>query len=152
MIVRYTPCPVRTPVPALGGANVVPRPLLVVLITGPSGSRLREGLLDTGADETILDPSVASQIGADLTHALEREVNLVGRGRIRCRYVSVQLRITDGVAETYEWDTFVGFAPFPVLRGLLGFAGFLQFFDAAFRGADQEVTLVPNSLFSGRRI
>jgi hypothetical protein len=152
MIVRYTPCLVRTPVPGLGGATVVPRPLLAVRITGPSGSRLRDGLLDTGADETILDPSVAPLIGVDLSQAPQREVNLVGRGRILCRYASVQLRITDGKAKTYEWDTIVGFAPFPVLRGLLGFAGFLQFFDAHFRGADQEVTLLPNALFPGRRI
>jgi hypothetical protein len=152
MLIRYTPCPVRTPIPALGGAILVPRPLLVVRITGPSGSRLRDGLLDTGSDETILDPSVAPLIGLDLNQALEREVNLVGRGRIRCHYVPVQLRITDGIAETYEWDTVVGFAPFPVLRSLLGFAGFLQFFDANFRGADQEVTLLPNAFFSGRRI
>ena len=152
MIIRYTLCPVRTPVPALGGATLLPRPLLVLRITGPSGSRLRDGLLDTGADETILDPSVAPLIGVDLNQALEREVNLVGRGRIRCRYAPVQLRITDGIAETYQWDTIVGFAPFSLLRGLLGFAGFLQFFDADFRGAVQEVALRPNALFAGRRI
>jgi hypothetical protein len=152
MIIRYTHCPVRTPIPALGGATMIPRPIVAVRITGPSGSRLRDGLLDSGADETILDPSVAPLIGVDLSQALEREINLVGRGRIHCRYASVQLRITDGIAETYEWDTIVGFAPFPILRGLLGFAGFLQFFDAAFRGADQEVTLLPNALFSGHRI
>ena len=152
MIIRYTPCPVRTPVPALGGGMVIPRPLLALRITGPSGSRLRDGLLDTGADETILDESVAPLIGVDLRQALTREVHLVGRGRIHCHYAPVQLRITDGVAETYEWDAVVGFAPFPVLRGLLGFAGFLQFFDAAFRGAAEELTLQPNALFSGRRI
>jgi hypothetical protein len=28
----------------------------------------------------------------------------------------------------------------------------LQFFDATFRGADQEVTLLPNALFTGRRM
>lgn len=152
MMVRYTLCPDRTPVPALGGATLMPRPILAIRITGPSGSRLRDGLLDTGADETILDPSVAPLIGVDLNHAVEREVHLAGRGRIFCRYALVQLRITDGIAETYEWDTVVGFAPFPVLRSLLGFAGFLQFFDAAFRGADQEVSLLPNALFSGRRV
>jgi hypothetical protein len=151
MMIRYTNCAVRTPIPALGRA-MIPRPILAIRISGPSGSRLRDGLLDTGADETILDPSVASQIGVDLSKALERELNLVGRGRIRCKYAPVQLRITDGIAETYEWDTVVGFAPFPVLRGLLGFAGCLQFFDAAFRGADQEVALFPNASFSGRRI
>jgi len=100
---------------------------LSVRITGPAGSRLRDGLLDSGSDETILDPFVAPLIGVDLSQALEREINLIGRGRIHCRYASVQLRITDGVAETYEWETIVGFAPFPVLRNLLGFAGFLQF-------------------------
>jgi hypothetical protein len=152
MIIRYTPCPVRSPIPALGGATVISRPILAVSLTGPAGSRLRDGLLDTGADESIFDPSVAPLIGVDLSQAIEREVNLVGRGRIRCRYAPVQLRITDGIAETYEWDTIVGFAPFPVLRGLLGFAGFLQFFDASFRGAAQEATLLPNALFPGRRI
>jgi hypothetical protein len=130
----------------------IPRPLLPVRITGPSGSRLRDGLLDTGSDETILDPSVATQIGVDLSQAVEREINLVGRGPIRCRYVTVQLQITDGVSETYLWDAVIGFAPFPSLRSLLGFAGFLQFFDAAFRGADQEIELLPNVLFPGQRI
>jgi hypothetical protein len=152
MIIRYTPCPVRTPIPGLGGATTIPRPILAVRITGPAGSRLRDGLLDTGADETILDPSVAPLIGVDLSKALEREIHLVGRGRTPCRYASVQLRITDGIAETYEWDAVVGFAPFPVLRGLLGFAGFLQFFNSDFRGADQEVSLLPNAMFPGRRI
>lgn len=113
---------------------------------------MRDGLLDTGADETIVDPSVALLIGVNLSQAPEREIQLIGRGRIRCRYATVQLRISDGVAETYEWDTVVGFAPFPLLRGLLGFAGFLHFFDADFRGADQEVELVPNALFAGHRI
>ncbi len=152
MIVRYTPCAVRTPIPGLGGTSIAPRPILPVLITGPSGSRLRDGLLDTGADETILDPSVAPLIGVDLNRAIERDINLVGRGRVRCRYAGVQLRITDGSAETYEWDAVVGFAPFSVLRCLLGFAGFLQFFDAAFRGADEKVELLLNARFPGRRI
>jgi hypothetical protein len=38
MIIRYTHCPVRTPVPALGGSMTVPRPLLVVHdVAVPSG-------------------------------------------------------------------------------------------------------------------
>jgi Retroviral aspartyl protease len=59
MIVRYTPCPVSSGVPTLAGALIVPRPMLAVRITGPSGYRLHDGLLDTGADETILDPLIA---------------------------------------------------------------------------------------------
>lgn len=135
MIIRYTPCPVRSAVPSLARAVVVPRPILAVKIAGPSGYRLRDGLLDTDSDETILDPSLAPQIGVDLSHATERELHLVGRGQIRCKYAPVTLRITDSTSETYEWDALVGFAPFPLLRSLLGFGGFLQFFDANFRGA-----------------
>ena len=152
MIVRYSQCPVNSGVPALAGALIVPRPLLAVLFTGPTGYRLDDGLLDTGADQTILDPSLAPAIGVDLNQAVDRELYLVGRGRIRCRYAPVKLRITDGVLETYEWDTVVGFAPFPLVRNLLGFGGFLQFFDATFRGAAEEVVLFPNSAFSGRII
>jgi hypothetical protein len=152
VIFRYTPCPVNSPIPGLGGTQIVPRPLLAVLITGLTGSRLRDGVLDTGADETVFDPSVAPLIGVDLNRAFVREVNLVGRGRIRCRYAPVRLRITNGATETYEWDAVVAFAPFPVLRSLLGFAGFLRFFNAHFRPDDEEVTLLPNRLFSGQRI
>jgi hypothetical protein len=131
---------------------MVPRPIVAVTIAGPTGSRPRDGLLDTGADETLLDPSIAPLIGIDLSQAIQRDVHLVGRGSIRCRYAPVKLRITDGILETYEWDTIVGFAPFPLLRNLLGFGGFLQFFDANFRGAAEEVILFPNAAFSGRII
>jgi hypothetical protein len=88
----------------------------------------------------------------DLAYAPERQVHLVGRGNIRCRYALVTLRITDGVSESYEWDTVVGFAPFSLLRNLLGFGGFLQYFDANFRGAAEKVILFPNAVFSGRII
>lgn len=152
MIVRYTSCPMNSSAPALAGALIVPRPLLAVKFTGPSGSHLYDGLLDTGADETILDPSIAPLIGIDLSQAVQRNVHLVGRGSIRCRYAPVKLRITDGILETYEWDAIVGFAPFPLLRNLLGFGGFLQFFDANFRGAAEEVHLFPNAAFAGRII
>jgi hypothetical protein len=40
----------------------------------------------------------------------------------------------------------------PLRYSLLGHAGFLQFFDAEFRGADQEVVLTPNSSFPGQRV
>jgi hypothetical protein len=37
-------------------------------------------------------------------------------------------------------------------RPLLGYAGFLQYFDAKFRGADRAVILTPNPTFNGIRI
>jgi hypothetical protein len=111
---------------------------------------LRDGHLDTGADETLFDPTIAASVGVDLTQAPERSIHLVGRGVIRCRYAAVTMRITDGLRETYEWSALVAFSPFRLHRSLLGFAGFLQFFNAEFRGADQEAQLLPNQLFPGQ--
>lgn len=152
MIVRYTPCPVTSHVPGTAGKLVIPRPLLAVQISGPAGSSLRDGLLDTGADQTTLSPLIAPVIGIDLALLPERVIHLIGRGTIRCRSASVKLRITDGITETYEWDALVAFAPFPLPRNLLGFAGFLQFFDANFPGEAEEVVLFPNTAFAGQII
>ena len=44
-----------------------------------------------------------------------------------------------------------GVAPFPEWRDWLGYAGCWPFFNADFRGAGPEVSLLPNSLFPGRR-
>jgi hypothetical protein len=64
------------------------------------------------------------------------------------RYAQVTLRITDG-QEYREWPAWVGFTPVKLRYALLGFAGFLQFFDAASRGAREEVELTVNALYPG---
>jgi hypothetical protein len=46
----------------------------------------------------------------------------------------------------------VGFAACPLRYAVLGFGGFLQFFDADFRGDDHEVILIPNSSFPGTQV
>jgi hypothetical protein len=123
---------------------------MAVRLTGTSGSRLEDSLMDTGADETVFEETVALRIGLDLDQAEERDVGLVGRPRpVRCRYATVRLQITDGVRETYEWTAVVGFAATHLRYHLLGHSGFLQFFDTEFRGADRAVILTPNRSFPG---
>jgi hypothetical protein len=114
---------------------------------------LRDGVLDTGADDTVFPDWVAATIGLDLEHAEQRDVGLVGRRSVRCSYVPAGLRISDGLRETYQWTAIIGFVASPLLaRPLLGYAGFLQYFDAEFRGADCEAILTPNRSFPGVRI
>ena len=150
MRVPYILVPGHRPSPSLAGSTLRYRPLMAVRLFGPHASRLRDGLLDTGADETVFEDALAPLIGIELSHAEERNVRLVGRAKaVRCRYAPVKLRITDGVSETYEWTAVVGFAATNLRYQLLGHAGFLQFFDAEFRGADQEVILAPNRSFPG---
>jgi hypothetical protein len=143
----------RQPQPSLGGGFLRPRPILAVGIHGPSSSVLRDGVLDTGADDTVFPEWIATAIGLDLGRADQRDVGLVGRSPILCRYLPVELRISDGKSETYRWTAVVGFIQQSFLtRPLLGYAGFLQYFDAEFRGADWEVILTPNGSFPGTRI
>jgi hypothetical protein len=151
--VPYMPVPTRQSLPSLGGGRVRYRPVLAVCVTGPKGQVLRDGLLDTGADDAVFTEAIAGFVGVDLSQADERLVGLAGRPRpIRCRYAPVQLRITDGRQETYEWTAVVGFVAGPLHYNLLGQAGFLHFFQADFDGAAREATLLPNSSFPGRRV
>jgi hypothetical protein len=75
---------------SLGGGVRQPRPILPVRIDGPSSSVLRDGVLDTGADDTIFPEWGAIAVGLDLSRADQRDIGLVGRGPIVCRYLSVQ--------------------------------------------------------------
>ncbi len=153
MIVPYTAVPVQRPIPSLGGSRTRHRPVLAVLLTGPKSSRLHDGLLDTGADDTVFDEVIAGLIGVDLTQAEERLVGLAGRPHpVRCRYVAVELRITDGASETYVWTAVVGFTAGPLHYNLLGHAGFLQYLSAEFDGEARQTTLLPRLPFPGRRI
>jgi hypothetical protein len=129
------------------------RPVLAVRLTSAQGTILQDGLLDSGADDTVFHEDQAIPLGIDLTGADERPIQLVGRpAPVRCRYASVQLQITDGLRETYEWTAVVAFAATRLRYNLFGQAGFLEFFDAEFRGADHEVVLIPNRSFPGTQV
>jgi hypothetical protein len=99
----------RNPQLSLGGSVLRPRPILAVRVDGPSSSVLRDGVLDTGADDTIFPEWVAIAVGLDLSRADQRDIGLVGRSPIVCRYLSVQIQISDGKSETYRWTAVVGF-------------------------------------------
>jgi Retroviral aspartyl protease len=141
------------PVPSLGGRLFHYRPVVSVRLTSQRGSTLTDGLLDTGADYVVLRESLAIPLGIDLTGAEEGQIHLVGRpAPVRCRYVAVQIQISDGLRETYEWTAMVGFASTRLQYNLLGQAGCLEFFDADFRGADREVVLIPNAKLPGTQV
>lgn len=122
------------------------------MVAGPGARRVISGLLDTGSDETVFEDVLAAKLGIDLSQAAERQVGLAGRpDPLRCRYASVELRISDG-RETYEWTATVGFVSAPLAYSLLGYAGCLEYFDVSFHGVAREALLVPNASFPGRQL
>ncbi len=150
MSMRFSYAQLRTnaPVWPLGGRQERPRPIIAISLAGPSDTAVEEGLLDTGADDTVFPELVAAQIGIDLTGAPARMGTGVGGAAVPVRYAQVLLRLTDG-QEFREWPAWVAFTPVPMVRGLLGFAGCLQFFSANFLGDREEVELTVNSLYPG---
>jgi hypothetical protein len=145
----YLEAPSRLVIPSLGNSLVRPRPIIAVRVRGPAGAHLLDAFLDTGSDDTVFEAWVAALIGVDLTQAETRAIQLVGRPQIvDCRYARVEFSITDGRG-TFQWTAFAGFVSTRLRYPLLGYAGFLQFFDAEFRGADREVKLTANRDFPG---
>lgn len=149
MRVSYVVGIAPNPQPSLGGSVLRYRPMMPVEFQGASPAVVtRTSVLDTGADDTVLPDWIASAVGVDLDTAEERQLALPGGAVVRCRYASIALSIGTRGQETYRWTAVVCFmAALP--RPVLGHAGFLQFFDAEFRGADREVILTPNRAFPG---
>lgn len=149
MIIPYVPGRSIQPIPSLGGALTRWRPITAIRMTGPSNTWLCDGLLDSGADDTVFEEDLAALVGVDLSQAESRQLLLAGRPQpITCRYASVELRVTDG-QDTYTWTAVVGFVQTRLRYPLLGHAGFLQFFNSDVQGADRQVVLLPNRSFSG---
>jgi Aspartyl protease len=138
----------NAPIPSLGGQWERPKTLVLVSLTGPGGTVAQRALLDTGADDTVFPEQLAAQVGFDLTNAPTGESAGVSGVPLPVRYAWATLRLTDGI-EFREWLAWVGFVPVPMIWGLLGFAGYLQFFSANFLGDREEVELTVNSLYPG---
>jgi hypothetical protein len=106
------------------------------------------GLLDSGSDDTVFPDHVAAGLGTDLSQAPAATASGIGLIGVRILLAEVVLRITDG-QEFREWAARVGFTATPMKRALLGHAGVLQFFTAAFHGDREEVELTVNRSYPG---
>jgi hypothetical protein len=148
LLFRYRIVPVPRSVVTLGGRWSRPRPFLPIAVIGPSNTSAVDGFLDTGADETVFSERLAARIGLDLSNAPVGQATTATRTSAPVRYAQVNLRLTDG-KEQREWPAWVEFTPAKLQSPLLGFAGFLQFFTATFRGDREEIELTTNSLYPG---
>src|SRR5205823_3792678 len=106
----YLQRPTRRPVPPLGGVRFRHFPIFPIVVSRTGAAVIRDGLLDTGASDTVCDDRLAQSLGIDLTNTPDGEARGAGGHVMTLRYATVSLRITDQ-RETCVWDALVGFAP-----------------------------------------
>jgi hypothetical protein len=118
----------------------------VITVRVKYGQRVRriDALLDTGADYCVFAGWLAAALAIDLADesAYPRGfVGGLGNSKMLVSWVDdVVLQLGYGV-EKYRWRAAVAFVHDSTADFVLGFAGFLQYFDTTFAGGEQRVEL-----------
>lgn len=144
----YSLHPMPRPVVSLAGRLARPRPFIPLVVINPVTAqwvRCR-GLVDSGADDVVFPLSVAELVGIDLSQAVIRTAQGMTGTATPIWYARVGLQLSNDEGDIIEWESMVAFCEKSTQYGLLGFAGFLQYFTTTFRGDDEDVELVPNDL------
>lgn len=131
------------PTPAQPGVTVVYRPVIPLRLIGQSGGATFYGLLDTGADETLIPAAMAELVGLAVDPA-QTSIVLSASGEMRVRYGEVTIEAGQGKV-LHRWRTTVGVVEQTWNEALLGHAGFLRYFDVTLCGAKREVQLRRNT-------
>ncbi|MBY0522633.1 MAG: retropepsin-like domain-containing protein [Gemmataceae bacterium] len=117
------------------------RPKIPVLVRGVGSLHVIDGLLDTGADRTMVPLQVALNLGIDVA-TLGPEVRLQsGTGQIlSCRIAHLILELRR-LTEQITWLAEVVVPTQHLPHAYWGFKGFLEFFRAEFDGPNHLITL-----------
>ena len=118
----------------------ISRPIIAVAIEGPAGTRLVDGLLDTGSDRTILPEREAQAIGISLGPVSDGFIRTAAGVSIGYRLGVVILELRSS-AQFVRWKTPVAFADQRLLLVHLGYRGFLEYFHCTFLGPERRVQL-----------
>jgi hypothetical protein len=148
MIFPYLPLPTKRPIASLDGTMVRYRPIVPIRIFGPKGSRLVDGCLDSGSDDTIFPISLAKTLGLDLSGSQVGAAHPVGGASVTYQFIAVSMTLSNGT-ESFHWQAVVGFVDLPLRWALLGHAGFLLLFDVHLLGEQRSTVIATNALFTG---
>lgn len=129
--------------PAQRGLETVYRPIIPVRLVGSQAEVRIRGLLDTGADETLLTREMADAIGLSPIPGETGRILSAG-GEVPLVYASLELEVTLG-PDRMRWPATVGIVERAWDEALLGFRGFLEYFDASFFGHSLELELTRNT-------
>lgn len=123
------------------------RPVISVRVSGPKGHVDVSGLLDTGADVTMLPAFLLPIIGAKYDGAQSGRFRGIGGQLVTAHYAAVDLTLKHP-DEVFRWNANVAFLEGNV--AILGRAEFLNYFNATFDSELWRVHLRPNKKFPGQ--
>ena len=119
------------------------RPLLALFVTGPSGTWLIDGLLDTGADSTLLPPAWAGRLGLDLgSLPVAKTIQSATGQSVTCKLTNLVMELRRDSTRLC-WTAEVALPTDAIPKPHWGFRGFLEFFTVSFDGPNRWVTLAP---------
>ncbi|MCC6420129.1 MAG: hypothetical protein IT429_17985 [Gemmataceae bacterium] len=143
MIFRCRNYTVPNPVPSLGGARFRYKPILPLVLIGPTGQAKPNAILDSAADDVVFSQDLAAQLGIDLSKAPQLQALGVGSGQPSALlFAPVILELSDGT-ETVRWRSVVAFTPARLRLPLFGIAGGMEHFRTTVDGSTWEIVMEP---------
>jgi hypothetical protein len=127
------------------------RPVVKVSVAGPAASANCIGLVDTGADHTILPKSLAEELGIAIQPAAGAPASVFGGQPVQLWFGDAKLSIFES-DEIISWAATVFFYDSTKSENemvILGHTGFLDYFTATFDGKVGVLTLIPNDELPG---
>lgn len=143
--------PILSVSPETGEPQVIVRPMLKVHVYGSRQDGEYFGLVDTGADNTILPSSFATKLGIETSPCEGPAPTAYGGANIPVRFGDVEFEVSDS-EDSYRW---VGRVLVYEIAGdgeeliVFGYQGFLEEFLASFDSETETLELIPNEFVIG---
>src|SRR5688500_14896882 len=119
--------------PTSGDYEVAMRPEVTIVIHGAQGSKPYVGLVDTGADYTLVPVTAAELLGIPLSENRGSEAESFGGHALQTAAGRVVFELPDEQG-ALKWEATVLFHESENETVLLGHVGFLHYFRALFDG------------------
>jgi len=115
--------------------------MIGIQMFGPAEHHELEGLVDTGADDTLVPERFLSRLGVIIAPGDYAMIGGIDGTGSLVRYGTIDLAIPE-LNGGYRWSARVGFHPGEKL--ILGHNGFLEYFTSKFNGRGRHLTLMPH--------